>query len=118
MDGKKLFILYIDNNPKVWYNKGGDCAAPAFRDFSGKKFLCILPIDKIAGMWYNGNVGPLGRWRAGQPNLLLYHIQEGFVNSEIKQKKSCPNLGQLYYHLILNHLMPAEGAVPRSTITL
>ena len=84
MNNKKLFILGIDNNPKVWYNEGGDCAGPRFSGFQREKFLCKLPIDKIAGMWYNRNFGPLGRWRADQPNLLLYHIQEGLVNSEIK----------------------------------
>ena len=80
-----MFILGIDNNPKVWYNERGDCAGPRFSGFLREKYLCILPIDKIAGMWYNGNFGPLGRWRAGQSNLLLYHIQEGLVNSEIKK---------------------------------
>lgn len=43
---RKLFILGIDNDPKVWYNERGGCAGPAFRDFGRKKFLCILPIDK------------------------------------------------------------------------
>ena len=86
MNDKKLFILGIDNNPKVWYNKRGGTAESRFSGFWQEKFLCKLPIDKIAGMRYNRNFGPLGRWRADQPNLLLYHIQEGFVNSEIKQK--------------------------------
>lgn len=60
MDGKKLFILGIDNNPKVWYNKGG-LRRPRFLGFWQEKFLCKLPIDKIAWTWYNRNFGPLGR---------------------------------------------------------
>jgi len=33
---------------------------------SGAKNLCKLPIDKFAGVWYNGNLARLGRERAGQ----------------------------------------------------
>lgn len=59
MNNKKLFILGIDNDPKVWYNEGG--YGLHFSGFWQEKFLCKLPIDKIAGMWYNRNFGPLGR---------------------------------------------------------
>ena len=87
MNNKKLFILGIDNSPEVWYNERGRLHESSFSGFWREKFLCKLPIDKKLKVWYNRNFGPLGRWRAGQPNPLLYHIQEGFVNSEIKQKK-------------------------------
>lgn len=113
---KNCSFWVLTSSQKWGIIKGEPAQAPLF-GILAEKFLCKLPIDKIAGMWYNRNFGPLGRWRAGQPNLLLYHIQEGFVNSEIKQK-SCPKLGQLYYHLILIHLIPAEGAVPRSIVAL
>ena len=39
MNDKKLFILGIDNNPKVWYNEGGDCAAPLFGILAEKIFV-------------------------------------------------------------------------------
>ena len=61
MDGKKLFILSIDNDSKVWYNEGGDYADLDFWDFGRKNFLCKLPIDKKLKVWYNRNFGPLGR---------------------------------------------------------
>ena len=42
MNNKKLFILGIDNNPEVWYNKGGGTAqAPLFGILAGKIFVQI-----------------------------------------------------------------------------
>ena len=49
MNDKKLFILGIDNNPKVWYNEGGVCASSAFRDFSGKNFCANCLLTKLLG---------------------------------------------------------------------
>ena len=49
MDGKKLFILGIDNNPKVWYNKRGDCADLDFWDFGRKNFCANYLLTKLLG---------------------------------------------------------------------
>lgn len=49
MDGKKLFILGIDNGPKVWYNERGGCADPAFRDFGEKNFCANCLLTKLLG---------------------------------------------------------------------
>ena len=39
MNDKKLFILDIDNNPKVWYNKGESARPPLFGILTGKIFV-------------------------------------------------------------------------------
>ena len=40
MNDKKLFILDIDNNPKVWYNeRGGTARPPLFGILAGKIFV-------------------------------------------------------------------------------
>ena len=85
MNNKKLFILGIDNNPKVWYNERGGCAGPRFSGFWREKFLCKLPIDKKLKVWYNRNFGPLGRWRADRPTF--YYIIFERVLSIVKLNK-------------------------------
>ena len=40
MDGKKLYILGIDNTPKVWYNEeGGTAWPPLFGILAEKIFV-------------------------------------------------------------------------------
>ena len=33
-------------------------------------FLLKLPIDKLRGVWYNGNNARLGRWRAAEKSIV------------------------------------------------
>lgn len=51
-------------------------------------FLCKILLDKMAGMWYNGNFGPDVRARAAS----IAHYED-FVNRQFIQKISPQNLG-------------------------
>ena len=50
MDGKKLFILGIDNNPKVWYNKRGAARVLFFGILVEKIFVQIAYWQKAEGV--------------------------------------------------------------------
>ena len=92
MNDKKLFILDIDNNPKVWYNEGGDCAAPAFRDFSGKNFCAFCLLTKLLGC---GIIGISARLGVGGPTSpTFYYIISKRALSIVKlNKKVAPIWG-------------------------
>ena len=85
MDGKKLFILGIDNNPKVWYNKGGRLRGPAFRDFSGKNFCVNCLLTKLLGC---GIIEIPARLGAGGPTSpTFYYITFKRALSIVKLNK-------------------------------
>ena len=70
IDNKKLFILGIDNSPKVWYNERGGCANPAFRDFSGKNFCANCLLTKLLGC---GIIEISARLGAGRQTSQTFH---------------------------------------------
>lgn len=39
MNDKKLYILGIDNNPKVWYNEGGELRVPPLFGILARKIF-------------------------------------------------------------------------------
>ena len=52
------------------------CATCTISGSRGTQILLKLPIDKLREPWYNGNSGPLGRWRAGDFTILLEFCQQ------------------------------------------
>ena len=85
MNGKKLFILGIDNNPKVWYNERGDCADPAFWDFGGKNFCANCLLTKLLGCDIIENSARLGA--GGPTSPTLYYIIFKRILSIVKLNK-------------------------------
>ena len=96
MNDKKLFILGIDNNPKVWYNEGGGTARPpAFRDFSRKNFCAFCLLTKLLGYDIMEISARLGVGGPASPTF-YYSISKRALSIVKLNKKVAPNWGNFF----------------------